>query len=898
MSEPNESPAPVVAGREAFIEDAAKPLDTNNLPPDVNPGPAQGGAMSWFDSVTGTHPTGSTTADELWDRIRSPEFSARIDQIRGIAIQMASSTEGSKAWKQLKGGKDLAKKRLPAVTISGFVTSGGRAHAGEDGRLVHSGYLQVDLDGKDHPGKVVSQLVERLKQDAHIQHVALSPSGDGVKALCRIGRVETREGVDADLSLPTHKDAYACAEKYFVDLGLKLDPSCRDPARLCYVTHDSDAWSRAERAVDLPITKGADALRGKTAGESGTAKSASATDQPDGGCDKWARKGFILDDLREMLAAIGPQELAGGIPGKYSDYSEWLKIVNAAIDGFGAAAIPHLENWRPSKKGELEEMARPKKGLKRVKFPTLIKFAQDCGWVNPHKSEPNLEIPSDVFPVPGGEVSISTAAETIFSVIAPTHTMFIRETTVHELVESGGEKAMRPVYPDRLCSRVEGYGSRVSRLKVVEKDGEKTHSWIPSTFANANAAKLLATDEARKLLPPLRQFVACPIITPDGSLDSGYHAHAGGTMIQSSKQVPELHLDLALSFLNIMLDGFAYASPSDRSRAAAHLISLALKMGGWISDDYPLFVVEADQSQAGKSYFLKLVAALYNEVPNPIVFAKGGVGSCDESVANALVRGRLLITFENVRGKLDSPLAESAIRGVGKVPCRTLRKSTEVDPTAFLFQLSTNGAELTVDLANRSLITCIRKHPPEHSFTEYPEGDLLAYVKSMQPVFLGAVFAIIREWQRLGCQRTAETRHDFRGFCQAADWIVQNILKLPPLLDGHREKQLRTSDDRLVWLRNVVMEIEHEDELGQIFTASRLAEFAENHGFPVPPPNGKAEAKHRLGILMAGLLRKAGGDVLHVEGYSVIRSVETKMDECSRARDHKTYRIEKGGAPA
>lgn len=782
--------------------------------------------------------------------------------------------------------------------MSGCVISGGRASAAAEGRFVASGFLQIDLDGKDHPGRTVDEIMEILKRDPHVQHVALSPSGDGVKALSRIGQVETRERVDADPSLPSHTDAYACAEKHFAGLGLKLDPSCRDPARLCYVTHDPYAWSRGERAADLPITKGADALRGKSAGEIGSAKSVTPDGGREAGCDNWARKGFTLEDVAEMLAAIGPQVLPDGTPGDYSDYPDWLKIVHATLDGFGAAAIPHLENWRKCKKGELEEMARAKNRLKKVKFPTLIKIAQDCGWENPHKSGPGREIPSDVFAVPGGNISISASAERIFSTIAPTYKMFMRETTVIELVGSAGEREMTPVSPDRFCSLLEGYGCRVCRLEVAEKDGEKDYFWIPATLTQANASKLLVTNEARNHLPPLRQFVACSIITSEGVLDSGYHVHAGGTMIHSSKQVSELLIEVALSLFEILLNGFQYAASSDRSRAAAHLISLALKMGGLIKEDFPLFVVEADQSQAGKSYFLRLMAALYNEIPNPIVFARGGVGSADETFATALVRGRPLITFDNVRGKLDSPLAESTIRGSGRVPCRTLRRSTEVDPTAFLFQLSTNGAELTVDLANRSLITCIRKHPAGHSFAKYEEGDLLAKVKAMQPVFLGAVFAIIREWQRLGCQRTAETRHEFRGFCQVLDWIVQNILKLPPLLDGHREKQLRTSDDRLVWLRNVVMEIENEGELGQVHTASSLAEFAKNHGFPIPSPNGKADAKQQLGILMASLFKKASGDALHVDGYSIVRSVETHMDDSSRIREHKTYRIEKSAVPA
>jgi hypothetical protein len=599
-----------------------------------------------------------------------------------------------------------------------------------------------------------------------------------------------------------------------------------------------------------------------------------------------------------MCAAIGPQVKSDGSPGNFPEYDNWLMLGNAAFDGFGAAAIPILEKWRPCKPGELEEKFLPKNRLKKVKFNFLLKAAEKCGWENPHKNIHEIEIPSDVFPVHGGEVSISASAGHIFSLIAPTNTLFMRGTTVHEMVGADGAKTMVPVDADRLCSLLESFGKRVSRLRITNKDGEVVHEWIPTTFSRAAAIKLLATNEARRHLPPLRQILGCPIITAEGVLNGGYHAHGGGVFVQTSGAVPELPLVLALSLFGVLLDGFHFASPSDRARAAGHLLSPALKMGGWIADDYPMLVVEADHSQAGKTYFLRVVATLYNEIANPIVFARGGVGSADEAFSTALVRGRPLITFDNVRGKLDSPLAESAIRGLGFIPCRTLRRSTEVDASAFLFQLSTNGAELTVDLANRSLITCIKKHPPGHCFANYPEGDLVAKVRAMQPVFLGAVFGIIREWQRLGCQRTEETRHDFKGFCQAVDWIVQHILKLQPLLDGHREKQRRTSDHRLVWLREVVLKIEEEGLLGQVFSSSGLADFAENHGLQVPPPNGTGEAKHRLGIMMGHLFKNADGDALHIDGHTVTRSIEVHKDERGRERDSKTYRITKGISPA
>ena len=111
---------------------------------------------------------------------------------------------------------------------------------------------------------------------------------------------------------------------------------------------------------------------------------------------------------------------------------------------------------------------------------------------------------------------------------------------------------------------------------------------------------------------------------------------------------------------DIEIQGSTLLISSDFARAMSCMISPALKMGGIITDDFPLDVAEADQSQSGKTYRQKMVAALYNETPSVITARKGGVGSLDESVANALLTGRPFITLDNLRGNLDSPLLEMA----------------------------------------------------------------------------------------------------------------------------------------------------------------------------------------------------------------------------------------------
>jgi hypothetical protein len=89
----------------------------------------------------------------------------------------------------------------------------------------------------------------------------------------------------------------------------------------------------------------------------------------------------------------------------------------------------------------------------------------------------------------------------------------------------------------------------------------------------------------------------------------------------------------------------------DRSRAIASFITPALKTGGLIQGKVPADVAEADQSQSGKTYRQKLVAAVYNESVSIVSQKIGGVGSVDESLSARLVEGRPFIQFDNFRGR-------------------------------------------------------------------------------------------------------------------------------------------------------------------------------------------------------------------------------------------------------
>lgn len=859
------------------------------------PRKSNGPEIDYYDNAEGWRPTATCSLGDLIDGIRGEDFRDKVAEIRALL------DAGDKA------AADTLKKTLPAVSLSGVVT-GRRAKAVEQERFDHSGLLQIDLDAKDNIGWSLAEMREILQADPRMVAVFVTPSGQGIKGVARIPK-------DA----ANHKAAFLAAEAHFKSLNLKIDPSCKDPVRLCFVSHDPKAWLRLDTSdqfepIALEVVE-------ETDDEEDDLSTTEAIDQrtrtpahhlsPTGGIV--IKAGFNRD-----LDAATVADMLRLIP--YPGYDGWLKIANAAWDAIGEDATPLLQAWAPEKKpGDYAEKFAHR--LTDVHAATLVMVAKEHGWsptivssVAPRAPRPTIAeivaksppatnpkdrnaIPAHVFPVPAGDIGHDLSSRHIFAVIAPTHRLFLRKTTVHEVAEEDdGEYSLASVSADRFVGIVETFGPKVMRRENRPDGGMQ---WRSVTYPRDAARVALLTDGARELLPKIRQLVSAPVLVADGEetqvIGRGYHPHAGGTFVTQGTTPPIVSLEHAKEMILELLEDFDFASPGDSSRAVASFISPAMKIGGWIEDDFPLDIAEADQSQSGKTHRQKLICAIYRESPSAITQSVGGVGSLDERVSTALIKGRPFISFDNFRGRMDSQILETAIRGLGKVSARALRIETDIDSTPFLWQLSTNGAELTRDLANRSIITRIRKRPDGHAFRVYPEGNNLAHVKANQPKYLGAIHAIIREWVAQGRLMTHEARHDFRTWCRVHDWIIQNIFDFPPLLDGHREEQMRTANPKLQWLRDVMHASVTDGHEGKPQTASDLAEIAEEHDIPLPGTKNSTESNDmRVGKLLGKLFREAAGDVITVDGRTFEKLVEAKYDPMRKEhREQKSYVIDR-----
>ena len=475
--------------------------------------------------------------------------------------------------------------------------------------------------------------------------------------------------------------------------------------------------------------------------------------------------------------------------------------------------------------------------------------------------------------LPGGGVTISECAEKLFGLIAPTKKLFMRGGAVVTLVtRDDGLLALEILRPAAARSFIEKFG----RLFAWRSGADSGPVLKPVTCPQEMADALLQSEEAGRLLARVEGLMNCPVLREVGgelSVAGRGYDEKTRLLVTGGDMPPVLGLDEAVPALLALFAEFDFQSDGDKARAVASLISPALKAGGFLKGRVPADVAEADQSQSGKTYRQKVMAAVYNERLSLVTDREGGVGSVDESLSQALVAGRPFIQFDNFRGRFESKHLEAFMTAEGSFPCRVPhRGEVTVPPENYFVFLTSNGVDTTRDFANRSNIIRIRKKAAGFEFTKFEEGDLLERVRKWQAYYLGCVFAVIREWHARGRLRTNETRHDFREWVQVVDWIVRNVFGVGAVMDGHEQAQERVSSPALVWVRKVVLAASEAGELNRALTATDIHGLCDGAGIEVPglrAGSDEDKGKKVVGSVMGKLFRDR--DTLEVDGFTVTR---------------------------
>lgn len=117
---------------------------------------------------------------------------------------------------------------LPAFTPSGTFAKGKR---NGKGLVTHSGYVIIDID---HLGGTLPDMILSLRDHPNVKLLFVSPSGDGLKALCPVDPLPT--------NIDEHKAAWKACVNNFAEITeeheAEIDTNGKDLPRLCFLAHD------------------------------------------------------------------------------------------------------------------------------------------------------------------------------------------------------------------------------------------------------------------------------------------------------------------------------------------------------------------------------------------------------------------------------------------------------------------------------------------------------------------------------------------------------------------------------------------------------------------------------------------------------------------------------------
>lgn len=143
------------------------------------------------------------------------------------------------------GNREQLKKQLGAIIFAGYCGNGVEkinrstgnkylSYRDDPSLTEHSGLCVIDLDHLTE----LDKWQEHFSTDPHVYAHFVSPSGDGLKVLYRI---------PADIDM--HRAHYRAILDDLQGLGLKVDSTSINEARVCFVSYDPDLYINREAEV-------------------------------------------------------------------------------------------------------------------------------------------------------------------------------------------------------------------------------------------------------------------------------------------------------------------------------------------------------------------------------------------------------------------------------------------------------------------------------------------------------------------------------------------------------------------------------------------------------------------------------------------------------------------------
>ena len=165
----------------------------------------------------------NATLPDIIDQIRSGSngLKQKIETLNNLYV--TDTTKNKKKYRELKD-------TLPVFMASG-VFKGSKS---VESLQHHSGYIILDFDHLED----AQEFLKQVSKDPHTHVAFLSPSGNGVKVICKVSPIPTTPAEHT-------QGAWKAVAKHYEKYGIAsegVDGSGKNVNRLCYLSYDPDIY--------------------------------------------------------------------------------------------------------------------------------------------------------------------------------------------------------------------------------------------------------------------------------------------------------------------------------------------------------------------------------------------------------------------------------------------------------------------------------------------------------------------------------------------------------------------------------------------------------------------------------------------------------------------------------
>lgn len=319
------------------------------------------------------------------------------------------------------------------------------------------------------------------------------------------------------------------------------------------------------------------------------------------------------------------------------------------------------------------------------------------------------------------------------------------------------------------------------------KDESKGKVFIEKSMSNETASVLLAASQMKEALPRVRRLLDCPVplLDADGKItlpQMGYDPGHQTYLQPAAPSIETMDLAEAKRFLledvlgDLATGGFPWRDEQSKTNAIARLLTpLGRGLMNW--KKAPVFVLLANQPRLGKDTLAMAVQMLYTGEAGigSTLNSKEGDAEMRKRITSLLRGGRQFIHFANMHGDVNFGSLEAATDASLIWTDRLLGQSRELSlPNEAEYSLSMNlGATLTRDLLARSVVIELHLAAEDPNQREFKHPNLLEWVKTNRGKILGALMALICEWDRQGRPRGSVRFASFPEWAEVVGGIME-----------------------------------------------------------------------------------------------------------------------------